>query len=311
MREKFETETLQSANSTFGAYVMKAAGSNLLIGLSNDPGNYDGALITKSADGSTFTTEFTPEEQGIHELDVESNGVVYVPGTDPFLGWDLGILYTRLTDGTWITQRTLPLTIHSLGFWKSADGTLYVCGGMHTGDSQTWKGRSLKSTDDGSTWAAVDINDYRVMDVIGHAGKLYAVGYDWTGSAYTQDLHVSSDAGATWSKIAGVTPSIKSRMIAFGTALIVAGASGLYQIDSSHVVTAHSTPFAPSLLWNTLASDGSNLYVLDASGYVWRSSDLTNWTRYTFVSNAIALTWWPGVGLMIADSGVSAQIWIA
>jgi hypothetical protein len=311
LRGQFESETGQTANAEFGAYVMQPFGSDLLIGLSNNPGNYDGALITRSTTGNTLTTERTLDEQGAHDMQIVG-GRVFVPGADPVEPsdeWTLGNLYERSVGGTWTKLRTLPLTIHALGLWH--DGSvLWVGGGMHTGDNVTWKGRVLRSTDDGVTWAAqVDVNNYRIYDVIGHAGKLYATGYDWTGSEYTQDLHVSSDGGATWSKVAGVTPAIKPRMIAFGTSLIVAGETNLYRVDGSHVVTTYALPFTTASLWNILATDGTNVYALANDGRVWRSSDLTSWTAYTYVPGAIAIARWSGVGLMISDSGVNARVW--
>jgi hypothetical protein len=313
LRGQFETETGEAANAEFGAYVMQPLGSDLLIGLSNNPGNYDGALLTRSANGSTFTTERVLSEQGTHDMQMVG-GRVFVPGADPVEPadeWTLGNIYERSAGGTWTKRRTLPLTIHALGLWHDGS-TLWVGGGMHTGDNATWKGRVLRSTDDGATWAAqVDVNNYRIYDVIGHAGRLYATGYDWTGVAYTQDLYISSDDGATWEKVTGVTPEIKPRMLGFGSSLIVAGADNLYQVDSAHSVTTHALQFTIASRWNVLATDGTNVYVLDSNGYVWRSADLVSWERYTFVAGAIAVTWLDGTGLMIADVGIGSRIWRA
>lgn len=309
LRQQYEAEVVRQAYPVFGAYVMQSLGGDLLIGLSNNPGNYDGALITRSADGSTFTTERTLDEQGVHDMQVVA-GRVFVPGTDPALGddWTLGNLYERDAGGLWTKRRTQLNVLHSLGLWHDGS-TLYIGAGAHTGDNATWRGRVLRSTDDGATWAAqVDVTDYRVYDVIGHAGRLYAIGY--TAGASVQ-LHSSSDDGATWSIVAGVTPALKPRMMAFGATLLVAGESGLYQIDAAHMITARSSPFAIAQQWNPMSTDGINVYALDGIGYVWRSSDLINWSRYTYVAGAVALCWWSGVGLMVSDSGLSARIWRA
>jgi hypothetical protein len=307
LRGQFEAQTGQTANAEFGAYVMQPLGSDLLIGLSNNPGNYDGALIARSANGSTFTTERVLDEQGTHDMQVVG-GRVFVPGTDPVEPtdeWKLGNLYERGVSGVWMKRRTLPLTIHALGSWHDGSA-LWVSGGMHTGDNVTWKGQVLCSTDDGETWTAVDINNYRIYDVIGHAGRLYATGFT---AALVAQSYSSDDDGATWTQVADVTPAIKPRMIAFGSSLLVAGERNLYRIDGAHNIITHALPFAITGLWNVLATDGENVYALDDSGYVWRSADLTSWERYTYVPSAIAITWWGGVGLMISDSGVNARVW--
>jgi len=250
------------------------------------------------------------DEQGVHDMQLVGDRL-FVAGTDPTDDWTLGNLYERSALGAWSKRRTMTNVLHSFGLWHD-DTNLFVAVGAHAGDNVTWKGRVLRSADDGATWAAqVDVNSYRILDVISHASRLYAVGYDWTGSAYTQDLHTSADGGATWSKVASVTPVKRPRMIAFGSSLLVAGSSTIYRIDGSHTVTAHAVPFTIPDLYNVLATDGANVYVIDADGHVWRSADLINWTRYTYVVNAISIAWWSGVGLMIADSGLSARIWKA
>lgn len=290
---------------------MQTIGGTLYIGVGNSPGNEDGACVLSSTDGVTLVSEQELLEQGVHEIHA-FGGELYVPGTDPFEGWDLGILYTRLVDGTWVTQRTLPLTIHSLGCWKDANG-LYVVGGMHTGDSVTWKGRVLKSVDDGQTWNAVNVNDYRLYDVIGFDGRLYATGYDWTGGAYTQDLHVSADAGATWSKVAGVTPAIKPRLVLHGGDLIGVQSSftGLFKVAIGGAVIPHSTPFTIANHWNVIESDGSHCYALASDGRVWRTVNFATWEVYTQVNSAISIKHWPGHGLMIGDMGTAARVWLS
>jgi hypothetical protein len=317
LREQFETEAGQAANADFGAHVIQPMGSDLLIGLGNFPADLDGALVVRinASDASTVLIEHVLNEQGVGDMQLLGDGRVFIPGADPVdqpNEWTLGNLYERSALGTWTKHRTLPNVLHSFGLWH--DGTnLFVATGAHTGDNATWKGRVLRSADDGATWAAqVDVNNYRMMDVLGHSGRLYAIGYDFTmQNGYTQDLHVSSNNGATWSKVAVVTPNRRPRMMAFGATLLVASATSIYQIDASHAISAHSIPFTLPELYNILATDGTNVYVIDEQGYVWRSSDLSNWTRYTYVTNALALCWWPGVGLLIADRGLSARVWVA
>jgi hypothetical protein len=302
---------MTAATSNFGAYLMQPIDTKLLIMLGNSPGNEDGCQIFNSSDGINFTHEFTPSEQG-GNIDGQLLGTdFWMCGQDPTDDWTLGNIYHRNSSGVWTKIRTLPNTIHALGLWHDGS-TLWIGGGMHTGDNATWKGRVLRSVDNGATWEAqADVNNYRIYDIIGHSSKLYAVGYDWTGIDYTQDLHVSSDTGNTWSKVSNVTPAIKPRMVAFGTSLLVAGASSnLYRVDVNHAITTYVLPFTMAAQWNTVTTDGTNVYALDSSGYVWRSSNLSSWEAYTFVSGAISIAWM-GSNLMISDVGINARIWKA
>ena len=120
---------------TFGAYVVQPLGDDVLIGISNDPGNSDGALLMRSADGASFTPERVLDEQGVHDIQVQA-GVGWVPGTDPTDDWTFGNLYRRSEAGVWSKLRTLPLTIHALGLWHDG-AAIWVAGGMHTGDNAT------------------------------------------------------------------------------------------------------------------------------------------------------------------------------
>lgn len=280
------------------------------MGAGNSPGNEDGATVLSSSDGTTITSGFVLSEQGVHDAHLQGSDL-WVCGTDPYDDWTLGNIYHRDASGSWGKIRTLPLTIHALGCWH--DGTnLYVSGGMHTGDSATWKGRILKSNDNGSTWSSVDVNNYRLYDVIGFDSKLYTVGYDWTGSVYTQDLHYSGD-GAIWTKVLGVTPAIKPRMALYNGALICVQSDmgGVIKISVGGLVENRILPFTVADYWNVMDSDGVYLYVLASNGNIWRTSDLLTWELYTRVVNAISIKWWQGVGMMVGDSGVNSRIWKA
>lgn len=265
--------------------------------------------MLSSTDGATIASGFVLNEQGVHDVHLQGSDL-WVCGTDPYDDWTLGNIYHRNVVGAWTKLRTLPLTIHALGLWHDG-AALYVAGGTHTGDSATWKGRILKSLDDGSTWSAVDVNNYRLYDVIGFDGKLYAVGYDYTG-VYSQDLYVSVD-GVTWPKVAGVSPAIKPRLVEFRGSLVGVQSSlaGVFSVAAGGSVALQSVPFTVANHWNVLESDGVYLYALASDGLVWRTSDLSAWDTYSRVANAISLKWWPGHGLMIGDTGTAARVWKA
>lgn len=309
LREKFELDTGIAATSNFAAWVMQPLGDTLFIGAGNSPANEDGAAVLSSVDGATIDSGFVLDEQGVHDMQAQDSEL-WVCGTDPTDDWTHGNIYRRSAAGVWSKIRTLPYVIHAFGLWHSGSA-VYVAAGAHTGDNATWRGRVLRSSDGGATWTSVDVNGYRLYDILGFDGKLYATGYDWTGSAYTQDVHVSSDAGATWTKVAGVTPSIKPRLVLHAGSLIGARSSGLFAIASGGAVTLYATPFTLAAHWNVLDSDGTYLYALDSGGWVWRSSDFNTWTAYAQVSGAISIKWWPGHGLMIGDMGTAARIWLA
>ena len=303
---------MTAATANFGAYLLQPIGDDLLIGCGNSPGNEDGCQIFRSADGATFAHEFSPSEQGANVDGQLLSGEWWVCGQDPSPDdWTLGNIYRRNVAGVWSKIRTLPNVIHALGLWHDG-ATIYVAVGAHTGDNATWRGRVLRSSDGGATWTAADVNAYRCYDVIGFDGALYAIGYDWTGSAYTQDLHVSTDNGATWSKVADATPALKPRLVAFGGQLIgvQSGMAGVFAVAAGGTVTLHSTPFTITNQWNVLADGGDGyLYALASNG-VWRSADLATWQFYAAVSNPISLTAWPGLGLMVSDSGLAARLWL-
>lgn len=298
---------MTTVTGNFGAYLLQPIGSALLIGCGNSPGNEDGSQVFRSAAGTTFAHEYSPAEQGSSVDGQLVNGEWWVCGQDPTDDWTLGNIYQRSAAGVWSKIRTLPLTIHALGLWHDGSA-IYVAAGAHTGDSATWRGRVLKSSDGGATWTSVDVNDYRCYDVVGFDGKLYAIGYT---AANSQDFHVSTDGGAVWSKVAGVTPALKPRLVEFGGALVGVQSSlaGIFAVAAGGMVTLNSTPFSIANQWNVLADGGDGyLYALSANG-VWRSADLSTWQFYAAISSPIGIALWPGVGLMVSDVGLNARLW--
>lgn len=293
------------ATNNFGAYVIQPVNNNIFIGAGNSPGNEDGACIILDS-----TREIVLDEQGVHDIH-NQNGELWVCGTDPVEPsneWTLGNLYHRSVSGTWTKHRTLPLTIHALGFYH--DGTkMVVVGGMHTGDNVTWKGRVLTSTD-AENWTAVDVNNYRLYDVIKN-NYWYAIGYDWTGVGYTQDLHYSLD-GNTWPKVSGVSPALKPRLILHGDGVYgaVNSLTSIFKVVGT-TVTTYALSFTLSPHWNVLESDGTYFYALSNNGVIYRTSDFTTWSMYTSVANAISIKHWSGHGLLISDIGVNAKMWLA
>jgi hypothetical protein len=304
LRGQFENLTGELADASFGAYVLCPLGSDLLIGLSNRPGNSAGAAVVRSENGSEFVIERVLDEQGVHDTHPQGSEL-WVPGTDPTDDWTLGNLYHRAGDGTWTKIRTMPNVIHSLGLWH-ASTHLYVAVGAHTGDNETWRGRVLRSSDGGTTWdQQVDVNDYRIYDVVGFGGRLYAIGLT---AGFVQELYSSQDDGATWSVVADVIPAYRPRMVLWNGQLIVVGAFNvLYAIQSDHSIVEHAIGFTPTTSRYNIAVDGGDgyWYVLCGTG-IYRSSDLATWQFYA-AGNWISLAR-SGSNLIISEQGLDARL---
>ena len=156
----------------YGTYLLRLIGNSLIVGLSNSPGNEDGAVLYRY-DDSTWTLESVLDEQGVVDL-LPVGDEWYVPGLDPFDDWSLGNIYKRSALGAWTKIRTLPNTIHC--FQLAHDGTyLYAAVGAHAGDNATWRGQVLRSADGGQTWPHIStLCDYRCYHAYCFAGRIYA-----------------------------------------------------------------------------------------------------------------------------------------
>jgi len=292
---------------------MQAIGNDLYVGLGNEPAGSDGALVAKW-DGAVLTAEHVLDEQGCH--DMHAHGAeLWVSGTDPTEDWTLGNVYYRNAAGTWTKRRTLPKTMHTWGLYHDAGGNLFAATGSHTGDSSTWEGRVMRSTDDGATWAQdVRVNDYRVYDVIGFGSRLYAIGYDYQ-AGYVRQLLYSTDAGLTWSVESGVTPYRLARFVLWNSKLaaVDGGRDRLIIVASDFSVSYVDLPSETEVrnpVLNPLASDGTYLYMIAESGYIYRLDAAEEWTCYSYVEDAIGIAYWAGdSALMVGDVGVTARLW--
>jgi hypothetical protein len=285
----------------------------LFIGFSTGtPGNVDGALLA-SSDAVALTAIYSPTEQGICDLQaVTSTGKLYAPGTDPSLGddWSFGNLYVW-ESGAVTKRRTLTNVIHTLGLWIDGSVT-YVATGAHLGDEITWSGQVFTSTDEGVSWSEpVTVTSYRVYDIIGFDGNLYATGFDGYG---TRTLHKSTDGGATWATVGSVGPASKARLVLFDSKLVGVQHSRtqLFSVAAGGVTSTHDLLFTVPDWYNVLADGGDGyLYALGTGGSVWRTTDLSSWTCYADTNtDLIAIAAWPNQNVMVlADQGLDAQLW--
>ena len=170
----------------------------------------------------------------------------------------------------------------------------------------------MRSDDDGVTWEDnIQLNAYRITDVLWRSGYYYATGYDWQGGLFQPQIWTSSD-GADWQLIAGVLPSVLQRLVIHGDLVLMveASLSRLLVVDGVSVSSyALPSPFRAVML-NGLMSVGADLYFVDAIGQIWVTSDFSNWTQYSYVPNAISLGYWPSQNCLVAsDVGPTAKLW--
>lgn len=307
LRPLFEAQTGKTSNAAFGAYVLMSAGTTLFAGLGNLPGDNDGALVVRVQENGLLVSEWVLEEQGCHDMQALGDHL-WVPGTDPTDDWTSGNLYHRSAGGTWSKIRTQTNVIHSLGLSVNGDD-IYVSTGSHTGDNKTWLGQVLHSIDGGQTWASLGTPAaYRVWDVIEFDGQLYASCND--DSFNGNQLRVWSNG--VWIDVPGAILCWYPRMVVFGDLLVAVDTTShrLVAVNAAGLVTHHDINAIGSY-YNPLVVIGEHLYYVGADGYIWRTSDMTTWERYTYVANAVALGVAPDGNLLIADKGAGARIWKA
>lgn len=314
MQALFETQVAIAPNDRFGSYMQIAYGDNLLLGISNSPGNDNGGLVALLSPSGNLALETVVNEQGIHDINVFGDEIV-VSGTDPTDGdWNLGNVYRRINNGTWEEFRTLPNVIHSFGTAKIG-GEYFVATGAHIGDNTTYSGRVYRSSDlQNWTWAELGVNGatYRVMDIAKCGNRLYAT--VMLPVNYTL-LMISDDNGITWSVMSNdqdYHPGILQRYCIHGDKLCIVnvGRYGLIIIEQDGSYRKLSMPgIAISTKFNVLASDGYSLYALDVSGYIWRTPDLASWQQYSQVTDAISIGYWPSQNcLVVSDKGTQAKL---
>lgn len=294
------------ANDNYGAYLVYPIGDTLLVGISNSPGNDDGGVLY-AYDGSTFALETVLDEQGVVDMLTVGYDLI-VPGLDPMDDWTLGNFY-RKSGGAWAKIRTMPNVLHTFGM--AYDGTyLYAAVGAHTGDNRTWTAQVLRSADSGQTWPQIStLGTYRCYHVKSWNSKIFA---SQCGNTDEQ-IMVSSDQGETWSRTGVYYCQHRQRYLEFDGRLVgVTGAASnqLFAISADGSVTYYDLPFAVAWQFNAMCIAGDSVYAVASDGYVWRSADLTTWTRYANLPGAVSLAHWPSQSCLVAsDRGASAKLW--
>ena len=168
----------------------------------------------------------------------------------------------------------------------------------------------MRSTDDGLTWAEnVQLNGYRMFDIIEHSSALYSTGWHWSSETGYQ-AQLWRNHGDGWVLADGVQPYRYPRLTAFGNMLIAWHTGNQSLIDcvtgvEYPVIFPHipnlCKPFAVAADW---------LYCLDGHDYIWRTTDLETWERYSYIANAISIGYWPSQNcLVVSDKGANAKLW--
>lgn len=281
----------------------------MIIGMSNLPATYDGALMADLAADGTVTPEFALDEQGVADILRLDDGRIIVCGCDATDDWTAGNIYIR-SEGAWTKKRTMTNVLHAWGACLH-NGLLTVATGAHIGDNATWEARCYISDDWGDTWQHHYVCYYRIYDIASFNGLLYATAWDWPD----YKLYVSADDGVTWSVVAGVTPEPRIRMVEFGGHLggAQSGGAGLWLIDSQSNVTASAWPSNGGAVhqynFNSLVVAGGALYVL-ATSKIWKLAAVGGeWAYHCDMGqDCVSIGYFDGVGLVVSTKGESAQI---
>lgn len=283
-----------------------------MLGVSNDPGNSNGAVIAKTVNLNDFTSEIVLNEQGVHDVEYKNNKV-YVVGADPVEPtneWSLGNLYVK--DSVWIKRRTIPNAIHTLGFESTADG-IFVATGSHTGDNATWQGRVYKSVDDGVNWTYSTVSNYRLYDLIYFGGYYYATAYEWSFSTgYYSGVYRSPDGASNWTPVYSIlAPLIKPRLIVFNDKLLIFSSTLLlYAIDLSGNVISYNLPVICKNNWNPVTVTTQYLYYIGVNNLIYRTPDFNIWTKYSTLNNATTIYYSALFNkIIVADMGTSFSLW--
>ena len=238
----------------------------MIITLGNQPSGQNGAAIYDVQADGTLTYEFTLSEQGNHNAPLHmTSGEIVIGGADAAFGddWTAANIYVK-DAGVWTKKRTLPNVIHTVGACEHG-GKLYVGTGSHTGDNATWIGEVFWSDDFGDTWLGSSVvTSYRVMDIASFSGKLYTQDTTY----YTNQVHVSSDGGVSWSEVTGIVPRPRPRMLEYGGSLLIVKQDllGFATINDVGETSAVDTPLIISYVaFNVAVAVGSDLYVLCGS----------------------------------------------
>lgn len=289
--------------------------ANIYFTLSNLPATHEGGEILSSNDGETLTTEIVTDDQGLHDAH-EAGGAIWVSGTDPDQSWSLGNVYTD-AGGSWEKRRFLPLTIHTWGLDGGASELLAAVG-AHTGDSVTFSGRIMRSTDGGLTWPQnVEISAYRAYDVKRIGARIFAVAYPLPLTTGPVIVYSDND-GVDWTSLSDqYTPDDLIRLaVRDGNLLSVDwNRQKIYEIDSSLSVSEWALPTSPqveigSQVFNVMAVNGLDLYILDKNGIIYKTSDFVTYDAFSYVPNGVSLYYWSaGDSLMVSSRGTGAQIW--
>ncbi len=284
----------------------------MIIGISNLPATYDGALMADISTDGTVTPEYTLDEQGVADILRLDDGGLVVCGCDAAFAddWHYGNIYLRSPIGVWEKKRTLENVIHCWGACIH-NGNLHVATGAHIGDNATWEARVYISDDWGDTWSHHYVCYYRIYDIASFNGLLYATAWDWPD----YKLYVSVDDGQTWSVVSGVTPEPRIRMVEFGGYLVgvQSGGAGLWLIDSQGNATASAWPSnggaAHQYNFNSLVVAGGALYVL-ATSRIWKLATIGGeWVYHCNMDqDCVGIGYFNGVGLIVSTKGTGAQI---
>jgi hypothetical protein len=182
--------------------------------------------------------------------------------------------------------------------------------------------------DNGATWTkrANLVDTYRVYDIIGFNGALYALHTEAFDFPYS--LSKSTDGGVTWNVIAPLASSLhRVHMIEFNNMLLMVSydRTKFYALDSSDNITTYSLPNRymvgasyegeTYIDYNLMVVGGNYLYLIAEKQAanrqaVLRTFNLQRWDKMDETrEKLISLSYWPAMDWLVAATpGTDAKL---
>jgi hypothetical protein len=234
--------------------------------------------------------------------------------------WQWGTFYWYDDEGLF-RHATLPNVIHSWGAWYDEESEqIYVGVGLNDGQQESFSGGVFVTETFGETWRVVadgsqGVGLYRTYDVLGFDDNLYALRNDALGSPCS--LAVSEDEGQSWQAVVDAQVACSQRLFVFDDRLLVMAGDGksVYTVDAAGALRAYGLEDVGFNLLtgpNTMTADeDGNLYVLSRDGGIWRTLNLTTWTRVlSSPVRLLAIAYWAERDqLLVSEWGQNGRVW--
>lgn len=235
-------------------------------------------------------------------------------GLNTFMNWgyggDINISGGNINLGT---EQAVSTSANKGTTWTTINAAAPKFLTMPNGDLLAYgNGTPFKSTDSGATWTAIS-NQYSWFPFITYTGSNYvAIGHPT--SCCTQGFYASTDL-LNWTQlqISGIPPGITGfgSLASLGSKLYVQGynnvsnASEVYEISSGVATKISNLGFN----LNQVVSRNNTLYVFSVDGYIYQTTDGTNWVTRSVPSGSYRLIFANNGYLFL--SGYAGILWVS